>query len=205
MAPVWSIVVAAGSGERFGGPKQYAPLGSRRVVDWSIGVARRVSDGVVLVVPSARVADSEPVDAVVAGGDTRSQSVRCGLAAVPDEAAIIIVHDAARPLASDKLWHAVVDAVRNGADAAVPVVPVADSLREVGAGPVDRARFVAVQTPQAFRAVALRAAHAEEPEATDDAALIDAAGGFVVTVDGEAANRKITTPDDVEMLGVLLS
>ena len=206
MEPVWSIVVAAGSGERFGGPKQYATLGSRRVVDWSIEVARRVGDGIVLVVPDARAADAEPgVDAVVRGGATRSQSVRCGLAVVPDDAAIIVVHDAARPLASEALWHEVVQTVRAGADAAVPVVPVSDSLREVGGGPVDRARFVAVQTPQAFRAAALRDAHAGAPEATDDAALVDAAGGAVVTVEGELANRKITTPEDVAMLGVLLS
>lgn len=205
MGSVWSIVVAAGAGERFGGPKQYAALGDRRVVDWSLGVAREVSDGIVLVVPAERAADAEPAaDAVVAGGATRSASVRRGLAATPDDAEVIVVHDAARPLATTTLWRTVIDAVRAGVDAVVPVVPVTDTLRSVDGDAVDRSRYVAVQTPQAFRAGALRAAHAGEPDATDDATLVEAAGGRVVMVDGEPVNRKITNAADIEMFEVLL-
>ncbi|MGI8755191.1 MAG: IspD/TarI family cytidylyltransferase, partial [Acidimicrobiales bacterium] len=95
---VWAVVVAAGSGSRFGGPKQYAPLAGRRVLDWSVDAARSVADGVVLVVSDDRACDDEPaVDAVVAGGATRSASVRAGLAAVPETAEVVIVHDGARP------------------------------------------------------------------------------------------------------------
>nr|MBA2281432.1 2-C-methyl-D-erythritol 4-phosphate cytidylyltransferase [Acidimicrobiia bacterium] len=105
----WAVVVAAGSGDRFGGPKQYEWLGKRRVLDWSLDVAGDVCDGVVLVVHPDRAGDPEAgVDAVVAGGNTRSASVRSGLSAVPDDAAVIVVHDAARPWASRLLWAAVV-------------------------------------------------------------------------------------------------
>jgi 2-C-methyl-D-erythritol 4-phosphate cytidylyltransferase len=198
---VWTIVVAAGSGSRFGGPKQFAELGGRRVADWALDTAGAASDGVVLVVPSDHVA-SEPSIAV-AGGATRAESVRRGLAAVPATAAIVLVHDAARPFASSALFAAVIAAVRAGADGAIPAVPVADTVKEVDETGVvvatpDRHRLVAVQTPQAFRADVLRRAHATGAEGTDDAALVEAIGGRVVTVASDASNRKITAPEDLE-------
>lgn len=199
---VWAVVVAAGTGDRFGGPKQYEELGGRRVLDWSLAAARHCCDGVVLVVPPDRVEDPEPdADRVVAGGASRSASVRAGLAAVPEDAELVLVHDAARPWAGDDLWRRVLDALRAGAgvDAVVPAVPVVDTLRAVGGGTVDRSRFVAVQTPQGFRAEALRRAHEGEPEGTDDASLVEATGGTVVVVDGDPANRKITTRADLGM------
>jgi len=197
---VWAIVVAAGSGDRFGGPKQYERLGDRRVLDWSLGAARAACDGVVVVVHPRHADDDEGADAVVAGGATRSESVRAGLAAVPADVDVVLVHDAARPLAPAAVWRRVIDAVRAGADAAVPAVPVADTLRELGGGTVDRTRFVAVQTPQGFRAAALRAAHAGGEEATDDAALVEADGGMVLVVDGDPAAAKITSPHDLRAL-----
>lgn len=193
----WAIVVAAGSGDRFGGPKQYEPLGAMRVLDWSLLAARESCDGVVLVVHPDRVGDPEPeADAVVAGGLTRSESVRSGLAAVPVDATVVLVHDAARPRATAALWRAVRDGV-GPADAVVPAVPVVDTLREVGGGTVDRSRYVAVQTPQGFVADVLRRAHAGGAEGTDDASLVEAVGGKVRVVDGEGANTKITTPHDL--------
>ena len=139
----------------------------------------------------------------VAGGATRSDSVRAGLAAVPSAATIVCVHDAARPLATPELFAAVIDAVRGGADAVVPAVAVTDTIKVVdGDGAVvdtpDRATLVAVQTPQAFRADALRRAHAGGGDGTDDAALVERLGGRVVTVPGEPWNRKITDPDDLD-------
>jgi 2-C-methyl-D-erythritol 4-phosphate cytidylyltransferase len=203
--PVWVVVVAGGSGTRFGALKQYEPLAGRRVLDWSLDAARSGSAGVVLVVPSEQLGKPEPqADVVVAGGTTRSGSVRAGLAAVPDDAAVVLVHDAARPLASPALFDAVIGAVAAGADAAVPAVAVADTLRRLDGAAVDRSELVAVQTPQGFRAEALRAVHEAEPEATDDASLIEAAGGCVVVVPGEARNRKITDPDDLRMAEALL-
>ncbi|HYI62566.1 MAG TPA: 2-C-methyl-D-erythritol 4-phosphate cytidylyltransferase [Acidimicrobiales bacterium] len=199
-APVWAVVVAAGGGTRFGGPKQYAPLGDRRVVDWSLGAARAATDGVVLVVPPDRAATAEPgADVVVAGGATRSASVRAGLAAVPAEAEVVVVHDGARPLAGPSLYGAVVAAVRDGADAAVPGVALVDSVRRRDGGAVDRDELVAVQTPQAFAAAALRAAHASGGEASDDATLVERAGGKVVVVPGDPANLKVTHPADVDV------
>ncbi len=205
MEHVWTIVVAAGSGARFGGQKQYALLAGRRVIDWSLAAARSVSDGVVLVVaPDATGQSEDGADEVVAGGATRSASVRAGLDAVPDEATIVLVHDAARPLASNALFARVVRGVVDGADAAVPAVPVVDTLRHRSGGTVDRDDLVAVQTPQAFRADALREGHESGVDATDDATLVEAVGGRVVLVDGEPDNRKITTAADLADLARLV-
>lgn len=200
----WAIVVAGGSGERFGQRKQYLALGDERVLDWALRSAGERTDGVVLVVPADAADHPEPLaSVVVAGGATRSASVRAGLAAVPADAATIVVHDAARPVPVPGVWERVLAAVDAGADAAVPAVPVSDTLREVDGRTVDRTRFVAVQTPQAFRAAALRAAHASRPDGTDDASLVEAAGGRVVVVDGDPANIKITTPIDLSMAELL--
>jgi 2-C-methyl-D-erythritol 4-phosphate cytidylyltransferase len=196
---VWTIVVAGGSSQRFGRPKQYESLGAERVIDRSVAVARAASDGVVVVVPAS---DAER-EGGVAGGRTRSESVRCGLAAVPADASIICVHDAARPFADLGLYEAVIVAVAAGADCAVPGVAVTDTIKVVDAdGNVlstpDRDALRAVQTPQAFRADALRAAHRAGAEGTDDASLVEASGGRVVVVPGRAYNRKITVPADLE-------
>jgi 2-C-methyl-D-erythritol 4-phosphate cytidylyltransferase len=206
-APVWGIVVAAGLGRRFGGSKQFECLGGRPVHEWAVASVRTVAVGVVLVVPDGSEADAEllaAADRVVAGGETRAASVRAGLRAVPDDAGIVVVHDAARPLASDDLFKAVVTAVATGADGAIPGVPVPDTLKRVDGmivrETVDRSEIVRVQTPQAFRASMLRQGHAGEPEATDDAAVIEALGGVVVVVPGEEGNIKITTPGDLAFL-----
>lgn len=202
---IWAIVVAAGSGMRYGGAKQFDSLRGRSLVDWALEHPRALADGVVLVVPRDRLAhDWPPVDAVVAGGATRSGSVRAGLAAVPREASVVVVHDAARPLATRATFEAVIAAV-NGADAAVPGVPVADTLRHLDGVPLERDRIVAVQTPQAFRADALRAAHEGGPDATDDATLVERAGGRVVVVPGTTQAMKVTTPDDLRVLEALVS
>jgi 2-C-methyl-D-erythritol 4-phosphate cytidylyltransferase len=206
-ANVWCVVVAAGAGARFGGAKQYEQLGDRRVVDWAVADAGSVtagpSGGVVLVVPSERLDDPEPgVDTVVAGGATRSASVRAGLAAVPAGADVVVVHDAARPFAGAELFQGVVRAVELGADAAIPGLAVSDTIKRVEHGEVretiDRADLVAAQTPQAFRTEVLVRAHEGQPEATDDAALVEALGGRVAVVAGRVENVKITTPDDLE-------
>jgi 2-C-methyl-D-erythritol 4-phosphate cytidylyltransferase len=215
MGQVWVIVVAAGSGRRFGSAKQYEALAGRRVLDWSLEAARTCvtrddaerdpGGGVVVVVAATRAGDPEAgADVVVAGGDTRSASVRAGLQAVPAAADIVVVHDGARPLADAALFASVVAAVRAGADAAVPGVPVSDTLRARTGGVVDREGVVAVQTPQAFRAGALRRAHAEGAEATDDASLVERAGGKVVVVDGSPTNVKITRRADLAVAEALL-
>lgn len=196
---VWTIVVGGGSGQRFGRPKQYELLGDERIIDRSRRVADTVSDGVVVVVPAA---DAER-ERGVPGGATRSASVRAGLAGVPDTCDVVCVHDAARPLASPDLFRAVIAAIVDGVDGAVPGVPLHDTIKIIDdAGVVketpERTSLVAVQTPQAFRAAALRAAHATGAEGTDDASLVEANGGTVVVVIGEPDNRKITDPDDLE-------
>jgi 2-C-methyl-D-erythritol 4-phosphate cytidylyltransferase len=205
VAKVWSIVVAGGSGRRFGRPKQFAVLAGRPVVEWAVDACRPSSAGVVLVLP-AGLDDPDPhgADAVVAGGATRADSVRCGMAVVPGDAEVIVVHDAARPLASPALFTAVIGAVTDGgADGAVPGVPLSDTIKAVDdAGYVTRTlnrdAIVAVQTPQAFRAGVLRRAHEQAgPGATDDAVLVEALGAAVRVVPGEPGNLKITAPDDL--------
>jgi 2-C-methyl-D-erythritol 4-phosphate cytidylyltransferase len=209
---VWGIVVGAGRGDRFrpgatGEPKQFCTLADARVIDHAGALLRSVCDGVVVVLPPGVVWDGDSTLVAVEGGATRADSVRAGLASVPGDADIVVVHDAARPLASRALGDAVIAAVRAGADAAVPAIPVADTIKRVDGGrvvdTVDRAALVAVQTPQAFRASALRAAHARGGDATDDAALVESNGGTVMTVPGDPRNIKITTPDDLAVAAAL--
>ena len=197
-------MVAAGSGTRFGKPKQFESLGAETVLDHAIAQALTVSDGVVVVLATNRLGLQLPNGCIsVEGGATRSESVRAGLDAVPETAEIICVHDAARPLASEDLFRRVIESVRGGADGAVPGIAVNDTIKEVDnfgvvTRTVPRARIVAVQTPQAFAAQKLRAAHASGEEGTDDAELVERAGGKIVVVNGEITARKITMPDDLE-------
>ena len=196
----WAVVVAGGSGTRFGRPKQLADLAGRRVIDRSIDAMRSQCAGVV-VVGAAEVGTAAELDvsAVAAPGRSRSASVRSGLSALPATASHVLVHDAARPLVPPSVVTAVVDALRAGAKAVVPVVPVTDTLRNVTGGTVDRSTLVAVQTPQGFDLETLRAAHADGSEATDDAAVIERTGIPVVHVDGAPENLKITFPHDLAM------
>ncbi len=207
----WAVVVAAGSGARFGAPKQFAELRGRSVLEWSLDTARQACAGVVLVLPPERAAHPDgawKADAVVAGGATRSESVRAGLEAVPARAGVVAVHDAARPLATLDLWQAVIAAVAAGADAAIPAAPVTDTVKEVGDGghlvTLDRSRLVAVQTPQAFRASIIKQVHRDGAEATDDAALVEAAGGTVELVPAPVDNIKITSPADLLIAAALM-
>ena len=207
MAQVWSVVVAGGSGQRFGTLKQFALLADRTVVEWAVAACRGSSSGVVLVLPPGAAAGAEDrdygADVVVGGGATRTESVRHGVAAVPETAEVIVVHDAARPLASEALFSAVIAAVTTGgAGGAVPGLPLSDTIKVVDGSQrvtatLDRAALVAVQTPQAFDASLLRRAHANGTEATDDAALVEALGATVRVVPGDARNLKITTPADL--------
>ena len=201
---VAAIVVAGGRGVRFGGLKQFAPLGSRTVAAHSVAAARAVADTVILVAPPHYDGTGEGADLVVEGGDSRAESVRAGLAHCGD-AEIVVVHDAARPWASARLFHAVVEAVRTGADGAIPGLPITDTVKRVSVaggesvvvGTEDRDVLVVVQTPQAFRREVLERGHAHRDDATDDASLVEAVGGRVVVVAGEARNVKITVADDL--------
>jgi 2-C-methyl-D-erythritol 4-phosphate cytidylyltransferase len=207
-------VVAGGSGRRFGGRKQFLQLAGKPVAAWSVAAARAVSDGVVLVVPDrGGEVDGEAAfgaDVVVAGGESRADSVRAGLAAVPDGAAVVVVHDAARPLADPSLFSAVVDAVQSGeAACAIPVLPVSDTLKRTAGAVVvstlDREGVVTVQTPQAFTAAVLREAHRDAGQSTDDAGLVELMGIPVHTVPGDPRNVKITRPEDLHLAEALLS
>lgn len=212
MGEVWAIVVAGGSGSRFGDstPKQFLDLGGLRVIDWALAAAGAACDGVVVVLPPDHLRVTLPPGmTAVPGGGTRSESVRAGLAAVPGDAPVIVVHDAARPLADPALFERVIAAVRDGADGAVPGIAVPDTVKRVDQSggvveTLDRAALRAIQTPQAFAADVLRRAHAGGGDATDDAALVEAAGGRVVVVDGDPANLKVTGPDDLPRAEALL-
>jgi 2-C-methyl-D-erythritol 4-phosphate cytidylyltransferase len=215
---VWAIVVAGGSGRRFGGPKQFLQLAGRPVAAWSVSAARTAADGVVLVVPDPSGGVHRPfddveargwgADCVVTGGASRADSVRAGLVAVPEDATIIIVHDAARPLASPTLFAAVVAAVGEGAEGVIPVMAVSDTLKRTSqdlvGSTVDRDGLVTVQTPQAFAADTLRAAHLSGGHATDDAGLLEQLGAPVRTVPGDPWNLKLTRPEDLDIAEALM-
>ncbi|GAA0815196.1 2-C-methyl-D-erythritol 4-phosphate cytidylyltransferase [Spirilliplanes yamanashiensis] len=215
------LVPAAGAGVRLGAgaPKALRPLAGAPLL---VHAVRRVALApsvrcVVVAAPPAEVdavrallAPVAPVT-VVAGGAERQQSVAAALAAVPAGIPIVLVHDAARALTPPALVEAVAAAVRGGADAVIPVLPVIDTIKEVDAagtvlGTVDRAALRAVQTPQGFRRTVLAAAHAAATDPlTDDAGLVEKAGGAVLCVPGSELALKITRPLDLLIAEALLA
>ena len=221
---VWAVVAAAGDGRRLGHerPKAFVKLGDRPLVAHAIELleAHPRVDRVVVVVPegweepTALLADelaAGKVVASIAGGPSRALSVAAGLVEVDAAASTILVHDAARPFASAELVDRVLDAL-DGADGAVPGLPVSDTVKRVRDGAavetLDRSELRAVQTPQAFRAEAVRRAYSGSREnvsvATDCAQLVEKAGGTVVVVEGAPANVKITDAGDLERAEALV-
>jgi 2-C-methyl-D-erythritol 4-phosphate cytidylyltransferase len=220
-----ALVVAAGSGARLGAgrPKAFIALAGRPMVAWSLdALAAAGIPRVVVAVPPGHGAAAEealagaagdfPLGfALVEGGETRSASVRNALAAAGDVEAVI-VHDAARPLAPPELFTRTLAALAD-TDAAVAAAPVTDTVKEADAEGLvvrthDRSRLWAIQTPQAFRAAVLRAALDVGDDvlaaATDDAWLVERAGGSVRVVESSPANFKVTTPHDLAMAESLL-
>jgi 2-C-methyl-D-erythritol 4-phosphate cytidylyltransferase len=203
-----TIVLAAGSGARFGTRKQYLEVGGVRAVDRVVTTARAATDAVVVVLPPGDGWSGSPVDAVVIGGASRAESVRAGLQAVPPSTDVVVVHDAAHPLATPELFRAVLAALREGADGAVPVLPVTEALKRVAGarvvGSLPKDDVVLAQTPQAFRADVLRRVHAGEPDAVEDVELVVGAGGDVRTVPGDPRNVHVTTTAELAVAELLL-
>ena len=212
---VWAILVAAGRGERLGldHPKAFAKLGEDPLLAEPL---RRLDDSewvdaIVLVAPPgweepsillAEELGCGKVSACVPGGETRADSVRAGLAEVPEDAVVVLVHDAARPLLPEAVIERVLAPLSDGWDGAVPGVLVSDTLKRVGADgavleTVERDSLYAVQTPQAFPVDVLRRALATGVDATDCAGLVEAAGGRVKVVPGDPQLLKVTTADDL--------
>lgn len=225
-AKIYCIVVAAGSGKRFGSPlpKQFCQLDGRPVLMTAIDRLRRfLPESEILLVLNrdyfddwARMCGEHGFvsPAVIAGGDTRWQSVKNALCAIGEcsEEDIVMVHDGARPLVMQSTLEELVSAIRCGNHGAIPVVDVTDSLRMLDGGgrshAVDRACYRAVQTPQAFRLSLLRSAY-ELPyttDMTDDASVMDAAGySNPVLVAGHEATLKITRPQDLDWVELIMS
>lgn len=203
---IWTIIVAAGSGSRFGSLKQLEPLGGVRVVDHSVRLFSSLTDGVVVVGPDELGSAGDlGVDFVVGGGQSRSESVRNGLECVPAAAELVLVHDAARPLVSAGLVNRVSAALLAGARAVVPVVPLVDTIRLRDGGTVDRSGLVAAQTPQGFVRSVLTEAHATGRTASDDVALVEDLGVEVEHVEGDSRNLKLTHLIDLKMAEALLA
>lgn len=202
MTSIWTIVVGAGSGSRFGGLKQLEIIGDLRVVDMAVRTASLVSDGVTLLAPRESLSEFYDCDAlVIAGGATRSESVRLGLASVPTFANFVLVHDAARPLASVSLYKRVIGSLRGGAQAVVPLVQITDSLKRIVAdGKIEslsRDGIFGAQTPQGFTMECLLAISQYGEDTTDDVGGAEMLGVSVMSVPGEVTNLKITTPGDL--------
>lgn len=214
---VWALLLAAGSGERLGGeqPKAFARLGELPLLAESL---RRLDESpwIDQIVVAAPPGWEEPsillaeelavtkVAAVVAGGSTRADSTRAALAEVPDDAVAVLVHDAARPLVTDEVIERVLGPLAEGADGAVPALPVADTIKRVEAGTVvetlNRGELVAAQTPQAFPVPTLRAALAAVEDVTDCASAVEANGGRVRVVQGDPRLLKVTSPADLALV-----
>lgn len=214
----WAVVVAAGRGERLGTdtPKAFAPLAGRPLLAESLERldASPWVDGIVAVVsegweePAILLAEelgAGKVTQAVTGGPSRAESVRLGVAEVPDDAVAVLVHDAARPLLAEAVVERVLAALGEGWDGAVPGLPVADTVKRVDGGCVvetlPRKALVAAQTPQAFAAGVLRAALAGDVEgASDCASLVEARGGRVRVVEGDSRLLKVTTEEDLRLV-----
>ena len=214
----WALLVAAGAGTRLGidRPKAFAPLAGRPLLAESLDRLDRCRwvDAIVVAAPpgweepaillSEELAATKVVSCVT-GGATRAESVRSALAEVPEEALVVLVHDAARPLLEDAVVERVLGPLSEGYDGAVPVLPIMDTVKRVRGGVVietmAREGLVAVQTPEAFLASSLRRAYAGELEdATDCASLVERAGGRVAVVEGDPRLLKVTTPADLALV-----
>jgi 2-C-methyl-D-erythritol 4-phosphate cytidylyltransferase len=211
------VIAAAGSGERLGagGPKALVLVAGRPLLDWSLDAVREagyIKEVVVATPPGAEEEVGGRGALSVAGGDHRSQSVANALELCGEE--IIVVHDAARPLVTPKLINAVVDRLAADEDAAavIAAAPVTDTIKQASEGgaverTLDRSGLWAVQTPQAFRADALREALSDPvslPDATDDAMLVERRGGRVLIHPSPAENVKVTTAFDLRIAELLL-
>jgi 2-C-methyl-D-erythritol 4-phosphate cytidylyltransferase len=223
MSGAWAIIAAAGEGSRFGGPKAFAAVGRIPLVAHSLMAVAGVKEinSALLVLPEAELASAKellsttsptiPIE-TVPGGSSRQASVRAGLERVPAEVERIVVHDAARPLATPAIFEAVLAALDDAAGA-IAAVPATDTMKESSDGRVVRtiARdgLWRAQTPQAFRASVLREAHeraaADGFEATDDAVLLERIGEAVALVQGDERNIKITTAEDLAVVEALLA
>ena len=218
----WAVLAAAGRGERLGAdlPKAFSPFGDRVLLAESMARldACEWVDGVVVATPEgwdepaillAEELGCDKVSAAIVGGASRAESVRLAVAEIPDAAAVILVHDAARPLLQAAVVDRLLKALFQGFDGAVPGLPLTDTVKRWRAGVVvetlPRAELVAVQTPQAFLVAALRAAHTGDVDATDDALLVEAAGGTVVVVGGDPRNLKVTNVADIAVVEALLA
>jgi 2-C-methyl-D-erythritol 4-phosphate cytidylyltransferase len=214
---VWAVLVAAGRGERLGDdrPKAFARLGGLPLLAEPL---RRLDesgwvDELVVVAPAgweepaillAEEIGASKVSACVTGGATRTASVRAGVAEVPEDAAVILVHDAARPLVGDDVVGRVIGALAEGFDGAVPAVPVKDTIKrvegEVVVETLPRDGLVAVQTPQAFVAGVLRACVDSTRASTDCASLVEPRGGRIKVVPGDERLLKVTTRADLDLV-----
>jgi 2-C-methyl-D-erythritol 4-phosphate cytidylyltransferase len=217
---VWAVLAAAGSGERFGAdrPKAFVRLGDQPLLAQSMA-RLDASDWIDAIVVAAPPDWEEPaillaeelgcgkVSACVTGGATRADSVRLGLAEVPDEATAVVVHDAARPLVDDAVVERVLTALSEGWDGAVPTLTLADTIKRVDGDRIvetlPRDELRAVQTPQAFVAGVLRRALTGS-DWTDCAAAVEAGGGRVKAVEGDPRLVKITDAADLERVAALL-
>jgi 2-C-methyl-D-erythritol 4-phosphate cytidylyltransferase len=215
---VWAVLAAAGRGERLGSdrPKAFARLGGRPLLAESLQRLEESGwiDAIVIAAPpdweepSILVAEeiaATKVSSAVTGGQSRSESVRLALAEVPEEAAVVLVHDAARPVLPEEVIERVLAPLSEGWDGVVPAVPLADTVKRVDGDRVvetlAREDLVAVQTPQAFLADTLRrAVSGDVSSATDCASLVEAQGGRVKVVEGDPRLLKVTDADDLALV-----
>ncbi len=224
MSDVWVIILAGGSGTRFGKQKQFEEIAEIPIYIWAFKTAQEITtENIILVAPKEAIGEIVPnertrqkllkkgvmSEQMVEGGNTRSASVRAGIEKLKEMGAndtdIVLVHDAARPLATKEIYLDVIQEIRDGADAATPAIPITDTINTTDGEIVDRKKLLALQTPQGFRFDILKEIHENGEEATDDISLCLKHNKKVSYTTGDVKNLKITEPIDLKIAKFLLT
>lgn len=205
---VWAVVLAAGRGERFGRPKQFERVDGIRLVDRAVDVVRPHVDGIVLALPPGTSWDGPAVDVVVEGGSTHAESTRAALAALPTAAGTVLITAPSHPLIDASLIGEVLGEIHRGADAAVPLLPLADAIKVQDAAGIHSvetsARPSLAQLPFGFRRSVLDEATTRWPDFVEELEVVERMGGTIASVQGRPTNIHVATPADLALATLIL-
>ncbi len=207
-AQVWAVVLAAGRGERFGRPKQFERADGVRLVDRAVDVVGPHVQGIVLALPPGTPWDGPPVDVLVEGGATHAESTRAALGVLPPEADTVLITAPSHPLIDASLIADVLSEIEGGADASVPLLPLADAVKVHDAtgvhSVITSARPSQAQLPFGFRRSVLDEATTQWPDFVEELEAVERLGGRIAAVEGRPTNIHVATPADLALATLIL-